>query len=206
MKVLLVNGSPKQHGCTATALGIVADALNKQGIDTEIFWCGNKPIMGCIGCGKCGDTKRCFYSEDTVNAFLDKAEQADGFVFGSPIHFAAPSGFIKPFMDRAFCSKAALFACKPAAAIVSCRRGGASAGFDDLNKYFSISNMPIVSSSYWNQVHGNKPEEVLQDEEGVQTMRQLGTNMAWMLKCIATADKAGIGRPVIEQKIKTNFI
>ena len=165
-KVLLVNGSPKQYGCTNAALDVVAAELAKCGIETEMFWCGNKPIMGCIGCGRCSGTKRCWYDKDTVNAFLEKAERADGFIFGTPIHFAGPSGFIKPFMDRAFCSKAAMYANKPAATVVSCRRGGATAGFDDLNKYYGISNMPTVPSTYWNQVHGNKPEEVLQDEEG----------------------------------------
>lgn len=206
MKVLLVNGSPKKKGCTFTALDIVAKELNICGIDTEIFWCGNKPIMGCIGCGKCGVSKRCFYNDDTVNGFLDKVAGADGFIFGTPIHFAGPSGFIKPFMDRAFCSKAVLYANKPAATVVSCRRGGATAGFDDINKYYGISNMPTVPSSYWNQIHGNTPDEVLKDDEGVQTMRRLGQNMAWLLKCIEAGRNAGVPLPVAEPVIRTNFI
>ncbi|MCI6202111.1 MAG: flavodoxin family protein [Paraprevotella sp.] len=206
MKVILVNGSPHKKGCTNTALQVVADELTAAGIDTEIFWIDIKPTIGCIGCGHCSQNLRCWYDKDTVNAFLEKAETADGFVFGSPIHFAGPSGAIKAFMDRAFCGKAAIFANKPAATVVSCRRGGATAGFDDLNKYFGISNMPTVPSNYWNQVHGNTPEEVLRDEEGIQTMRQLGRNMAWMLKCIEAGDKAGVARPKAEAKIKTNFI
>lgn len=206
MKVLLVNGSPKKSGCTATVLSVVAEELNKCGVETEMFWTGNKPIMGCLGCGKCAETKRCWYAEDTVNSFLDKVAGTDAFVFGSPIHFAGTSGFIKPFMDRAFCSKLAMYANKPAAAVVSCRRGGASAGFDDMNKFFGISNMPVVSSTYWNQVHGNTPEQVLEDEEGMQTMRRLAQNMAWLLKCIEAGREAGVELPKVEPQIRTNFI
>ena len=206
MKVLLVNGSPHQHGCTHTALEAVAAELMTCGIESEIFWCGNKPIMGCVGCGHCAQSMRCWNGQDTVNALRAKAEQADGFVFGTPIHFAGPSGFIKPFMDRAFCSKAGLYTNNPAATVVSCRRGGATAGFDDLNKYYGISNMPTVPSNYWNQVHGNTAEEVLQDEEGMQTMRRLAQNMAWLLKCIEAGREAGVPLPVAEKKVKTNFI
>lgn len=206
MKVLLINGSPNKNGCTYTALEAVADELKVCGVETEIYWCGNRPIPGCTGCGKCSQTKRCVYDKDTVNAFLEKAEKADGFIFGTPIHFAGPSGFIKPFMDRAFCGKATLFANKPAATVVSCRRGGATAGFDDLNKYYGISNMPTVPSSYWNQVHGNKPEDIVKDEEGMQTMRRLGQNMAWLLKCIEAGKKECVPMPKEEVKIKTNFI
>ena len=206
MKVLLVNGSPHKNGCTNAALEVVAGELEKCGLLAEIFWCGNKPILGCLGCGKCKANHRCWHSEDTVNAFLEKAEGADGFVFGTPIHFAGPSGFIKPFMDRAFCSKSSMYSNKPAATVVSCRRGGATAGFDDLNKYYGISNMPTVPSTYWNQVHGNKPEEIFQDEEGMQTMRRLGQNMAWLLKCIDAGRKAGVELPYDEPAVKTNFI
>lgn len=206
MKVLLVNGSPHKNGCTNAALEVVAGELEKCGLSAEIFWCGNKPILGCLGCGKCKANHRCWHSEDTVNAFLEKAEGADGFVFGTPIHFAGPSGFIKPFMDRAFCSKSSMYSNKPAATVVSCRRGGATAGFDDLNKYYGISNMPTVPSIYWNQVHGNKPEEIFQDEEGMQTMRRLGQNMAWLLKCIDAGRKAGVELPYDEPAVKTNFI
>ena len=206
MKVILVNGSPHHHGCTYTALEEVAKVLNSQGIETEHFWVGTKPIMGCIGCGKGSVGKRCWYTDDTVNAFLQKVADTDGFVFGTPIHFAGSSGAIKPFMDRAFCSKLGLYANKPAAAIVSCRRGGAQGGFEDLNRYFTIANMPVVSSEYWNEVHGNTPEEVVQDLEGMQVMRQLGRNMAWLLQCIEAGRKAGVAEPEHEPKVKTNFI
>ena len=206
MKVLLVNGSPNKNGCTNAALEVIACELNKCGVETEVFWCGNKPVMGCIGCGKCRDSKRCWYDKDTVNAFLEKVESADGSVFGTPIHFAGPTGFIKPFMDRAFCSKSDMYKNKPAATVVSCRRGGATAGFDDLNKYYGISNMPTVPSIYWNQVHGNKPEEVFQDEEGMQTMRRLAQNMAWLLKCIEAGRNAGVSLPCEEPLTRTNFI
>lgn len=205
MKVILVNGSPKEKGCTYTALQEVAGALEKQGIETEIFQVGAKPVAGCIGCGACISTGKCFV-EDVVNEFVEKAKGADGFVFGSPVHYAAASGAITSFLDRAFYGKGAVFAGKPGAAVVSCRRGGASAAFDQLNKYFTINNMPVVSSQYWNQVHGNTPEEVKQDAEGLQTMRTLGNNMAWLLKCIEAGKNAGISFPEREPAVKTNFI
>lgn len=205
MKVLLLNGSPKANGCTYTALCEVAGALEKNGIETEIVQVGAAPIAGCIGCGVCTRTGKCFM-EDGVNEFVEKAKQADGFVFGSPVHYAAASGAVTSFLDRAFYGKSAAFAGKPGAAIVSCRRGGAASAFDQLNKYFTISNMPIVSSQYWNQVHGNTPEEVRRDEEGMQTMRTLGNNMAWLLKCIEAGKNAGITFPEREPALKTNFI
>ena len=205
MKVLLVNGSPHAKGCTYTALREVAAALEKEGIETEIFQVGTKPISGCLACGACLKTGRCVIS-DTVNEFLDKAEQADGFVFGSPVHFASDSGMLTSFMDRAFYGRGNLFAYKPAAAVMSCRRGGATATFEQLNKYFTISNMPIVSSQYWNMVHGNNPDEVKQDLEGLQTMRTLGLNMAWLLKSIQAGREAGLEVPEREAAVKTNFI
>lgn len=205
MKVILVNGSPKEKGCTYTALCEVAGALEKSGIETEIFQVGAKPIAGCIGCGACSKTGKCFV-DDGVNEFVERAKTADGFVFGSPVHYAAASGALTSFLDRAFYGKGAVFAGKPGAAIVSCRRGGASAAFDQLNKYFTISNMPVVSSQYWNQVHGNTPEEVRKDAEGMQTMRTLGNNMAWLLKCIEAGAAAGITFPEREPAVKTNFI
>lgn len=205
MKVLLLNGSPKANGCTYTALCEVAGALEKNGIETEIVQVGMTPIAGCIGCGACMRTGKCFM-EDGVNEFVEKAKQADGFVFGTPVHYAAASGAVTSFLDRAFYGKSAAFAGKPGAAIVSCRRGGAASAFDQLNKYFTISNMPIVSSQYWNQVHGNTPEQVRCDEEGMQTMRTLGNNMAWLLKCIEAGKKAGITFPEREPAIATNFI
>lgn len=205
MKVILVNGSPHEKGCTYTALTEVEKTLNKEGIETEMRWLGNEPVAGCIGCGACLKSGRCFRN-DVVNTFIEKMSQADGFVFGSPVHFASASGELTSFMDRAFYGRGSLVAGKPAAAVVSCRRGGATAAFDQINKYFSISNMPIVTSQYWNQVHGNTPEQVVQDEEGMQTMRTLGMNMAWLLKCIEAGKKAGIDRPEYEKKIATNYI
>ena len=205
MKVLLVNGSPHANGCTYTALCEVASALEKQGIETEIFQVGTKPISGCLGCGSCVKTGKCVI-DDVVNEFVEKAKAADGFVFGSPVHFANASGAITSFMDRAFYGKGNVYANKPTAAIMSCRRGGATATFDQLNKYFTISNMPIVSSQYWNMVHGQTPEQVRQDLEGMQTMRTLGTNMAWLLKCIEAGKAAGIELPQRETKVATNFI
>ena len=205
MKVILVNGSPKAKGCTYTALREVADTLEKNGIETEIIQVGATAVAGCIGCGVCLKTGECFIA-DGVNEFVKKAKEADGFVFGSPVHYAAASGAMTSFLDRAFYGKSGVFAGKPGAAVVSCRRGGASAAFDQLNKYFTISNMPIVSSQYWNQVHGNTPQEVRQDEEGMQTMRTLGNNMAWLLKCIEAGKTAGITFPEREPALKTNFI
>ncbi len=205
MKVILVNGGPHEKGCTYTALCEAASALEKNGIETEIFWLGVKPVGGCIGCGACYKTGRCFMN-DCVNTFLEKAPEADGFIFGSPVHYAAASGTLTSFMDRVFFGKSAQFRGKPAAAVFSCRRGGASAAFDQINKYFTISEMPIVSSQYWNMVHGQNPDEVRQDQEGLQIMRTLGSNMAWMLKCIEAGKAAGIELPAPEQRISTNFI
>ena len=205
MKVLLVNGGPHEHGCTYTALKEVEKTLNNEGIDTEIMWLGNDPVAGCIGCGSCLQSKKCFRN-DIVNEFIAKIPETDGFIFGSPVHFAGASGVLTSFMDRAFYGRGGLVAGKPAAAVVSCRRGGASAAFDQINKYFAMCNMPIVPSQYWNQVHGTNPEEVLRDEEGMQTMRTLAMNMAWLLKCIDAGRKAGIEKPQYEKKIPTNFI
>ena len=204
MKVLLVNGSPHEKGCTYTALSEVAGALEKQGIETEIFWVGTDPIAGCIGCGACAHLGECF-RKDKVNEFVKMAKEADGFVFGSPVHYAAASGAITSFMDRAFYGKGAVYANKPAAAVMSCRRGGATATLDQLNKYFTISNMPIVSSQYWNMVHGNTPDEVRQDAEGMQTMRTLAKNMSFLMKSIALG-KEKYGLPEVETHAWTNFI
>ena len=205
MKVILVNGSPKAEGCTYTALCEVAGALEKNGVETEIFQVGASPVAGCTGCGACAKTGKCFV-EDVVNEFVAKAKGADGFVFGTPVHYAAASGAVTSFLDRAFYGKSAVFAGKPGAAVVSCRRGGASAAFDQMNKYFTISGMPVVSSQYWNQVHGNTPQEVRQDAEGMQTMRTLGNNMAWLLKCIESGKREGIVYPEREAAVRTNFI
>ena len=205
MKILVVNGSPHANGCTYTALCEVAAALEAEGMETEMIQIGTKPVSGCLGCGACIKTGKCVI-DDVVNEFIEKAKEADGFVFGSPVHYAGASGAITSFMDRAFYGKAAIYADKPAAAIVSCRRGGATAAFEQLNKYFTISNMPIVSSQYWNMVHGSTPDQVRQDEEGMQVMRELGRNMAWLLKCIEAGRAAGIPDPVKEKPVMTNFI
>ncbi len=209
MKVLLVNGSPHEKGCTYTALTEVAKTLNDEGIDTEIFWIGIKPLAGCIACMKCIETGQCAFN-DNVNDFLDIAKDADGFIFGSPVHYAAASGAITSFMDRVFYANLLgnrqSFYLKPAAAVISARRAGTTATFDQLNKYFTISEMPIISSRYWNMVHGARPEDVRKDLEGLQTMRILGRNMAWFLKCKEAGTKAGVQHPVKEEYIFTNFI
>ena len=182
MKVLLINGSPRGNKCTRTALEIVGKELNANGIDYEIFDVGSKPIQGCIGCGGCtkSGNGHCVFNNDAVNDCIDKMRECDGVVVGTPVHYAAASGAVTSLMDRACYAGGSAFAYKPGAAVASCRRGGATATFDQINKYFSILNMPIVSSNYWNMVHGNTPEDVMQDEEGVQTMRILGRNMAWL--------------------------
>ena len=205
MKVILINGGPHEKGCTYTALEEVSNTLQKKGIETEIMWLGNNPIAGCIGCNACLKTGKCFRG-DIVNEFLEKAKEADGFVFGTPVHFASMSGALTSFMDRVFFGRGELFKNKPACGVMSCRRGGASATFDEINKYFAMNNMPIATSQYWNQVHGTNPEEVRKDEEGMQTMRTLGNNMAWLLKCIDVAKENGIEYPENEKQVKTNFI
>lgn len=207
MKVLLINGSPKAKGCTYTALFEVAKELENENIGTEIFHIGSDPIRGCIACGNCRRTNsgKCVFDDDVVNIALEKAKESDAFVFGSPVHYAGASGFITSFLDRCFFA-GNCFEYKPGAAVVCCRRGGATAAFEQLNKYFTISSMPIVSSQYWNMVHGNTPEEVKQDLEGMQTMRTLGKNMAWLLKSIKAGKEAGIVLPEKEPKISTNFI
>lgn len=206
MKVVLVNGSPREKGCTYTALEEIERELKKQGIETEIFQVGNKPIRGCIGCGGCRTSGKCVFDEDSVNRLIEKSDEFDGFIFGSPVHYAAASGAITSFLDRFFYANGKKLENKLGAAIASCRRSGATATFDQLNKYFTISNMHIVSSQYWNNVHGNTPEEVKQDLEGMQTMRVLGRNMAWLLKSIEAGKKQGVKLPEKEAREFTNFI
>ena len=206
MKVLLVNGSPHKEGCTYTALKEVAGAFEKNGVKTEIMWLGMNELAGCIGCGSCARTGEGCFRKDVVNEFVEKAGDCDGYVFGTAVHYAAASGALTSFMDRAFYSGGGKMACKPAAAVVSCRRVGASAAFDQINKYFTINCMPIVSSQYWNQVHGSTAEEVVKDEEGMQTMRTLGNNMAWLIKCIEAGKEKGINYPEREPVIRTNYI
>ena len=205
MKVLLVNGSSHEKGCTYTALAEVAKALNANGVETEIYWLGQNSVKGCKGCWACKKLKKCVIDDDGVNEFVEKAAEFDGFVFGSPVYYASAAGALVSFMDRVFYSGGKHLAYKPAAAVVSCRRAGASTTFDVINKYFTINNMPVVGSNYWNEIHGNTAAEAAQDEEGLQTMRVLGNNMAWLLKCIQAGKEAGL-EPVRERKIMTNFI
>lgn len=210
MKVILVNGGPHKEGCTYTALSEVAKTLNEEGIETEIFWVGNKPIAGCIACKSCAKTGKCVF-DDVVNEFVEKAKDVDGFIFGSPVHYAAATGAITSFMDRVFYSasqagKADRFLFKPASTVISARRAGTTATYDQLNKYFGINQMPIISSRYWNMVHGATPDDVIKDEEGMQIMRILGRNMAYYLKCIEAGKEKGIQTPKQEKNNFTNFI
>lgn len=207
MKVLMMNGSPHEKGCTYTALKEVAGALQAEGVETEIFHVGHKPVRGCMGCGGCAGKGRCVFTDDLVNTAIEKMEGADGLIIGSPVHYASASGVVTSFMDRFFYAggRAAMY--KPGAAVVSARRAGTTATLDQLNKYFMITRMPVVSSQYWNMVHGNTPEEVVQDLEGMQVMRVLGHNMAWLLKCLESGKKSGVALPLSEEKRqRTNFI
>ncbi|WP_312641255.1 flavodoxin family protein [Hydrogenoanaerobacterium sp.] len=207
MKVLLINGSNHEKGCTYTALSEVASVLNEQKIEFEIFQLGSKPIRDCIGCRKCAVLDNaCVFNDDSINEIIRKAEKADGFIFGTPVYYSHPSGRILSALDRVFYAAKGVFSHKPAAAIASARRAGTTASLDVLNKYFTIAEMPVVSSSYWNMVHGNTPDEVKQDEEGLQSMRNLGRNMAWLLKCISVGKEQGISIPESESNYRTNFI
>ena len=206
MKVLLINGSPHEHGTTYVALSEVARTLDAEGIDTEIFHVGTGAVHGCIACHHCSKDGRCVFQDDPVNTIIEKAAKSDGFIFGAPVHYAGPAGIMHTILDRAFYAGKAAFTYKPGAAVVCCRRGGATASFDSLNKYFTLANMPVVPSQYWNMVHGATPEDALQDAEGLQTMRTLARNMAWMLRCFAAGREAGISIPVEEPPQRTNFI
>ena len=205
MKVLLVYGSPHKDGCTNVALEECAKTLNQNGIETEILWLGTKAMQGCIACGKCGKLGKCVF-EDDVNRVAAMADEIDGRIVGCPVYYGGPCSQITAFMDRLFYSTDGVFDTKLGAAVVSCRRGGATASFERLNKYFEMNNMPVVTSQYWNQIHGNSREEALQDAEGLQTMRTLALNMAWLLKCIEAGRAAGIEKPKYEPWIGTNFI
>lgn len=204
MKVLLVNGSSRKHGCTDAALRQAAQALDGEGIETEIVFIGNQPLPDCTACRQCRTLGRCAI-DDCVNEFVSKAETADGFIFGSPVYFAHPSGRLLTFMDRAFYSGGHAFMFKPGAAVLSARRAGTTASFDVINKYFTICSMPVVSSTYWNHVYGAQPEQVQEDAEGLMTMTNLGKNMAWLLKCIALGRQNGVCAPE-NRKVLTNFI
>ena len=203
-KVLLINGSPKEKGCTYTALKEIADTLANEGVESEIFHV-RSDTPGCRDCGYCAKKGRCSIKDD-VNAVADRLDEFDAIVLGSPVYYAGPSGQVCAFADRLFYSNADHMAGKLGAAVVSCRRGGASAAFDRLNKYFTVCNMPVVPSQYWNQVHGFTPDDVHRDLEGLQTMRTLARNMAWLLKCIEAGRDRGIDRPVYEPHLWTHFI
>lgn len=208
MKVLLINGSPHEKGCTYTALQEVAASLEREGIETEIFHIGSGPMLDCTACWSCSKSKtnRCVFDDGPVNEILDKAETADGFVFGTPVYYAHPTGRMLSVLDRAFYADSDAFKHKPGAAVVSARRAGTTASFDVMNKYFTIASMPVVSSSYWSMVHGSTPDEVRQDTEGLQTMRNIGKNMAWLLKCIEAGKAAGVNVPALDSGNRTNFI
>lgn len=207
MKVLLLNGSPHVAGCTYTALSEAVSVLEAEGIACEIVQSGTGTVRDCIGCGKCRENPgKCVFGDDMVNEFIEKAKEADGFIFGTPVYYAHPSGRVLSLLDRIFYAGGAAFSYKPGAAIASARRAGTTASFDVLNKYFTISQMPVVSSTYWNMVHGNTPEEVRRDAEGLQTVRNLARNMAWLLKSIAAGREKGIAVPQAERENRTNFI
>lgn len=206
MKVLLFNGSCRANCCTFTALSEVAKILNEEGIETEILQIGNKPVRDCIGCGQCAGRYSCIFEDDCVNEWIEKAKTADGFIFGTPVYYAHPSGRILSVMDRMFYSGGRYLAHKPGAVIASARRAGTTASLDAISKHITINQMPMVSSTYWNMVHGAEPDDVLQDKEGIQTLRNLGRNMAWLLKCIQVGKEQGINAPKAERGVRTNFI
>ncbi len=205
MKVLLINGSPNEKGCTYTALTEIAGVLNQEGIDTDIYYIGLEPIAPCRACGACKKLGKCVI-DDKVNSFVEYAKDFDGYVIGSPVHYAAVSGGAVPFLHRAFFSGKKVFRLKPATAIVSARRAGTTTTLDQLNKYFMINEMPVISGRYWNMVHGSNPDEVRKDEEGMQNMRILAKNFAWHLKCQEAGLKAGVLPPAEETPLRTNFI
>ena len=205
MKVLLINGSPHKTGNTFAALTEIAQTLGNEGVESEIAWIGNRPVRGCIACGVCkakGEGK-CVFDDDVCNSLSSKFAESDGFVFASPVYYGQPNGALLSIMQRAFYSNGAQLQNKPAAVLTICRRGGATAAFDRLNKYFTMMNMPLVSSQYWNMVYGQTPGQASQDDEGLQTMRTLGRNMAWLLKKLSTGDGS---TPKKEQRVWTNFI
>lgn len=206
MKVLLINGSPNEKGCTFTALSEVAVTLEHNGIETEILWIGKKAIHDCVACWSCAKSGQCVFSDDAVNSILARLDEIDALVVGSPVYYAGPAGRITAFLDRLFMAGGGRMKGKLGASVVSCRRAGNSAAFDRLNKYFTMNSVHIVSSQYWNDVHGFTPEDVRKDLEGLQTMRILGENMAWLLKCIEAGRKAGVPEPEGEERVMTNFI
>lgn len=205
MKVLMLNGSSHINGTTMAALTEVEKALEEDGIEYEIFQIGGGPIADCLGCGQCTESG-CIFSDDAVNAFVEKAKAADGYIFGTPVYYAHPSGRIQSFLDRVFYSSGKHFAHKPGASVAVARRGGTATTFDVLNKYFGITQMITVGSTYWNQVHGRNAEDAAKDLEGMQTMRNLGHNMAWVLKCLEAGKEKGLVPPTADRSNQTNFI
>lgn len=206
MKVLMINGSPHRKGCTNAALEIIAEELRAQGVESEIFWLGASPVRGCIGCGACKKLGKCVFDDDVVNALGQKVREADGYIFGAPVHYASPAGAMIAVMDRLFASAGSAMQFKPAASVVSARRAGTTASYDVLNKYIGINNMLAVPSTYWNMVHGERAEEVARDEEGVTIMRAVASNMAWLLKLLNNAKGTELEKPVVIPKLRTNFI
>lgn len=204
MKVLLINGSPRKDGCTNRALKEVAGELNRNGIDTEIFWIGKDAVHGCVVCGGCAGTGKCVF-DDCVNVLSEKMAECDGLVIGSPVYYASPNGALLAVLDRLFGICPDLHH-KPAAAVASARRAGTTATLDALNKYFTIRQMPVVASTYWNMVHGAKPEDVEKDAEGLQTMRNIAKNMSWLIKSIEAGKENGINVPEADGGERTNFI
>lgn len=205
MNVLMLNGSANRKGNTFYALSYIGEQLEKEKIGYEIFQIGEAPVRDCIGCGKCSEIG-CVFTEDKVNAFVAKAKKADGFIFGTPVYYAHPSGRVLSFLDRVFYSSGGVFAWKPGASVAVARRAGTTASFDVMNKYFGISQMPIAGATYWNVIHGLKPGETELDGEGIQTMRNLAKNMVWMLKCFEAGKAAGVPLPAAEKTARTNFI
>ncbi len=203
-KVLLINGSPHANGCTAVALQEMISVFREEGIDTELIHVGNKAVRGCIACGSCERLGKCVFNDDLVNETARKFEEADGLVVGSPVYYGSPNGTVLSFLDRLFYSTSFSKHLKVGAAVVSCRRGGNTASFDVLNKYFSISSMPVATSTYWNQIHGFTAEDARKDLEGLQTMRNLARNMAFMIRAI-TAEKERSGLPPVEGDAFTSF-
>ena len=205
MKVLMLTGSSHINGTTMAALTEVGKALEEDGIEYEIFQIGGGPVADCLGCGQCTENG-CIFSDDAVNAFVAKAKEADGYIFGTPVYYAHPSGRIQSFLDRVFYSSGKHFAHKPGASVAVARRGGTATTFDVLNKYFGITQMITVGSTYWNQVHGRNAEDAAKDLEGMQTMRNLGHNMAWVLKCLEAGKEKGLVPPTADRSNQTNFI
>lgn len=206
MKVLMINGSPHERGCTYTALSVIADELKKQGVESEIVWIGTKAVHGCTGCGACKKLGKCVFNDDVLNTIGEKVQSADGYIFGAPVHYASPAGAMIALMDRLFASQGAHMQFKPAASVVSARRAGTTASYDALNKYIGINSMLQVPATYWNMVHGSCAEEVYQDEEGITIMRAIASNMAWLLKVLEKNKGTELEKPVVIPKVKTNFI